>query len=67
MEKKRGPGRPKGTTKPPEELKQKFSTKLSPKWITFLDEMKERGHSKAWVIDKGLELVKTHMKKKYGY
>ncbi|WP_373031636.1 hypothetical protein [Sulfurovum sp.] len=63
--KREGAGRPSGTVLSPEKKKRNFTTKLSPEWFTFLDEMKERGHSKAWCINQGLELLKSYMVKEY--
>ena len=57
----KGPGRPPGPAMPPEQKKRNFTTKLSPEWLAFLDDMKSQGHSKAWVIEQGLILLKKSL------
>ncbi|WP_373033885.1 hypothetical protein [Sulfurovum sp.] len=58
---KQGRGRPKGSTIPPDQKKRNFTTKLAPEWFVFLDNMKAKGHSKAYCIEKGLELLMDHL------
>lgn len=46
----------------PEQKKRNFTTKLSPEWFKFLDEMKKNGHSKASIINRALEMLKESTK-----